>query len=67
VALGPPRFAVLVVAGGAGEMRFSDGREALLEGETWVAPYGAGPLEFAGDELEVIVCLPPGAYEEQHR
>jgi mannose-6-phosphate isomerase len=67
VALGPPRFAVLVVAAGAGEVRFSDGREALLQGETWVAPYGAGPLEFAGDELEVIVCLPPGVYEEQHR
>jgi mannose-6-phosphate isomerase len=61
VALGPPCFAVLVVAAGAGQVRFSDGREALRQGETWVAPYGAGPLEFAGDELEVIVCVPPGA------
>jgi mannose-6-phosphate isomerase len=63
VALGPPCFAVLVVAAGAGEVRFDGGSEPLRHGETWVAPYGAGPLEFAGNELQVIVCLPPGAYE----
>ena len=67
MALGPPSFAVLVVTAGAGEVRFGDGREALRQGETWVAPYGAGPLEFAGDELEVIACLPPGVYEAQDR
>ena len=56
--LGLRAFAVLVVAAGAGEARFSGGRSSP-SGETWVAPYGAGPLEFAGEELEVIVCLPP--------
>ena len=65
VALGPPSFAVLVVAAGAGEVRFSGGPKFSF-GATRVAPYGAGPLEFAGDDLQVIVCLPPGVCEQHH-
>jgi mannose-6-phosphate isomerase len=60
VALGPASFTVLVVAGGAGELGWQSERQAVRRGETWVAPFGAGPLEVAGHELDVIVCLPPG-------
>ena len=58
VALGSASFAVLVVARGVGELRWGSERQAVRRGETWVAPYGAGPLEVAGDNLHVIVCRP---------
>lgn len=64
VALGSASFAVLVVAAGVGELRWGSERQDLRRGETWVVPYGAGPLEVAGDNLDVIVCLPPSVSAE---
>jgi hypothetical protein len=49
---------VLIVTGGAGTLGWSEGVTALRRGETWVVPYGAGPVAFSG-EVEAIVCLPP--------
>ncbi len=58
VALDGPGFAVLVITGGAGRLAWDDGDEPIASGDTWVVPFGAGPLRFTG-ELEAIVCLPP--------
>jgi mannose-6-phosphate isomerase len=54
----PPGFAVLVVESGAGELRCEGDRCQLRKGETWVVPFGAGPLSITGD-LRLLVCLPP--------
>jgi mannose-6-phosphate isomerase len=59
VALGSASFAVLVVAAGAGELRWGNERQTVRRGETWVVPFGSGPLEVAGDSLDVIICQPP--------
>jgi len=65
VALGSASFAVLVVAAGAGELRWANERQTLRRGETWIVPYGAGPLELAGESLDVIVCQPPDSAGER--
>jgi mannose-6-phosphate isomerase len=51
-------YAIPVVTGGAGTMRWAGGEEVLAAGQTWVVPHGAGPLELEGN-LEVIWCAPP--------
>ncbi len=54
-----PSFAVLLVTGGEGALRCSDGDELeLRRGMTAVVPYGAGATTLSGD-LEAIRCLPP--------
>jgi mannose-6-phosphate isomerase len=59
LALGDAGFAVLVVAGGRGDVHWDGGVDAIAEGQTWVVPHGAGPLSFSAAELHVIVCRPP--------
>ena len=59
LALGDAGFAVLVVAGGRGDVHWDGGVDAIAEGQTWVVPHGAGPLSFSAAELQVIVCRPP--------
>lgn len=54
-----PSFGVLLVLGGAGALRSSDGEElALHRGITVLVPYGAGATTLSGD-VEAIRCLPP--------
>lgn len=53
-----PGFAVIVVTGGSGSLRWEGGAEGVERGETWVVPHGAGAARFSGD-VEAIVCLPP--------
>jgi len=54
----PAGYAVLVIESGAGEMRCEGDRCQVHKGETWVVPFGAGPLTITGD-LRLLVCLPP--------
>lgn len=58
VQLRQARFSVLVVTAGSGELHWDRGAEPIRRGETWVVPFGAGSLSFAGS-VETIVCLPP--------
>ncbi|BCB77974.1 class I mannose-6-phosphate isomerase [Phytohabitans flavus] len=51
-------FAVVVVTGGEGELRWSGGSMPVARGRTLVVPAAAGPLEFRG-EVAAIVCRPP--------
>jgi mannose-6-phosphate isomerase len=54
-----PSFAVLLVTGGDGALRSSDGDELELHrGTTALVPYGAGATTLTGD-VEAIRCLPP--------
>ena len=54
-----PSFAVLLVTGGEGALRSSDGDELeLRRGTTALVPYGAGATTLSGD-VEAIRCLPP--------
>ncbi len=54
-----PSFAVLVVTGGEGALRSSDGDELeLRRGTTALVPYGAGATTLTGD-VEALRCLPP--------
>jgi mannose-6-phosphate isomerase len=54
-----PSFAVLLVTGGEGALRSSDGDELeLRRGTTVLVPYGAGATTLSGD-VEAIRCLPP--------
>jgi mannose-6-phosphate isomerase len=54
-----PSFAVLLVLGGEGALRSSDGHELeLRRGMTALVPYGAGATTLSGD-VEAIRCLPP--------
>jgi mannose-6-phosphate isomerase len=53
-----PTFAVLVVKRGSGTVGSGEGAVAVAGGETWVVPYGAGPITMAGD-VELLVCRPP--------
>ena len=66
LALGNAGFAVLVVAGGRGEVHWDGGVDAIAEGQTWVVPHGAGPLSFSAAELQVIVCRPPDPAMGRH-
>jgi hypothetical protein len=56
--LGEAGFRVLVIESGSGAVAWDSGENAVHTGETWVAPYGAGPLSLNG-ALEAIVCCPP--------
>ncbi|GMA38380.1 class I mannose-6-phosphate isomerase [Mobilicoccus caccae] len=56
----PPGFGIVVVTGGTGEMRWSEGAMALVRGDTVVLPADAGEVEFGG-EVSAIVCRPPVA------
>lgn len=58
VALAEPGFAVLVITAGRGRLAWDDGEAPIASGDTWVVPYDAGALRFAG-EVEALVCLPP--------
>jgi hypothetical protein len=49
---------VIVIESGSGAVAWDSGENAVHTGETWVAPYGAGPLSLNG-AVEVIVCCPP--------
>jgi mannose-6-phosphate isomerase len=51
-------FAVVVITGGRGRMSWGDGDLAATAGETYVVPFGAGPLGFVGD-VQALICLPP--------
>ncbi len=54
-----PSFAVVLVTGGEGAMRSSDGGELeLRRGATVLVPYAAGATTLSGD-IEAIRCLPP--------
>jgi mannose-6-phosphate isomerase len=54
-----PSFAILVVTGGEGAVRSSDGDELpLRRGTTALVPYAAGATTLSGD-IEAIRCLPP--------
>jgi mannose-6-phosphate isomerase len=54
-----PSFAVLLVLGGEGALRSSDGHELeLRRGTTTLVPFGAGATTLSGD-IEAIRCLPP--------
>jgi mannose-6-phosphate isomerase len=54
-----PSFAVLLVTGGEGALRSSEGEELeLRRGTTALVPYGAGATTLSGD-IEAIRCLPP--------
>ena len=54
-----PDYAVLVVTGGPGELRWDGGSLPLRHGTTVVVPYAAGPCEVAGgDGIEVLRCRP---------
>jgi mannose-6-phosphate isomerase len=54
-----PSFSVLLVTGGDGALRSSDGDELeLRRGTTALVPYGAGATTLTGD-VEAIRCLPP--------
>jgi len=54
-----PSFAILLVVGGEGALRCSDGEELpLRRGATALVPFGAGATTLTGD-LEAIRCLPP--------
>jgi mannose-6-phosphate isomerase len=58
VGLGESGFGVLVAEEGSGQVRFAAGEEPIRAGETWIVPYGAGPLTLEGD-AELLVCRPP--------
>lgn len=58
VELPEPAFSVLVVAAGSGTLAWEGGRVPVRAGQTFVAPFAAGPLTVDGD-LDVIACLPP--------
>ena len=54
-----PSFAVVLVTGGEGALRSSDGDELeLRRGTTALVPYAAGATTVSGD-IEAIRCLPP--------
>jgi len=54
-----PSFAVVLVTGGEGLLRSSEGDELeLRRGTTALVPYGAGATTVSGD-IEAIRCLPP--------
>jgi mannose-6-phosphate isomerase len=54
-----PSFAVLLVTGGEGALRGSEGDELeLRRGTTALVPYAAGATTLSGD-VEAIRCLPP--------
>ena len=54
-----PSFAVLLVTGGEGALRSSEGDELeLRRGMTALVPFGAGATTLSGD-IEAIRCLPP--------
>ena len=56
--LGTPSFSVLIVVGGAGELRFAGGSVPVASGTTWVVPFAAGELTAVG-ALEILRCVPP--------
>jgi mannose-6-phosphate isomerase len=56
--LGEPGFRVLLIESGSGTFAWGSGEDAVQAGETWVVPYGAGPLSLNG-AVEAIVCCPP--------
>ncbi|GAA4469462.1 class I mannose-6-phosphate isomerase [Phytohabitans houttuyneae] len=58
VTLPEPGFAVVVVTGGRGELRWSGGAMPVTRGRTLVVPAAAGPLQFRG-QVTAIVCRPP--------
>jgi mannose-6-phosphate isomerase len=51
-------FCILVVVRGFGHLHSRAGTADLAQGETWVVPYAASPLQAQGD-LDIIVCMPP--------
>ena len=54
-----PSFAIMLVTGGAGALRSSDGDDLeLRRGRTALVPFAAGATTLSGD-LEAIRCLPP--------
>jgi mannose-6-phosphate isomerase len=54
-----PSFAILLVTGGVGALRSSDGDDLeLRRGTTALVPFAAGATTLSGD-LEAIRCLPP--------
>jgi mannose-6-phosphate isomerase len=57
-----PGFAVAVVTAGSGELRPEDGDAvAVRAGQTWLVDHAAGPVELAGERVEVLRCRPPAA------
>lgn len=53
-----PSFAVLVIVAGNGSLTGDGWHADVSAGQTWVVPWGAGPLTAKG-EMEVLRCLPP--------
>jgi mannose-6-phosphate isomerase len=56
--LGESRFRILVVERGEGALLYGSAEMPVRAGETWVVPYGAGPLRARGN-LELVACDPP--------
>jgi mannose-6-phosphate isomerase len=56
--LQPPTFCVVIVERGRGSLVHAGGSTQVEAGETWVVPFGAGPLRARGD-LELILSVPP--------
>jgi len=56
----PAGFGVLVVEAGDGTLCFGVDAQPVRGGETWVVPFGAGPVRVTGD-VRLLVCLPPGS------
>ena len=54
----PAGFSVLVIETGSGSIAFADRDLPVRAGDTWVVPFGAGPVRIRG-EVRLLVCLPP--------
>ena len=58
----PTDFAIVVVEGGAGTLRWGTGSRKVVRGDYFLKPAALSDLEYdAPDSLELLVCLPPAA------
>jgi mannose-6-phosphate isomerase len=56
--LHPPSFSVVIVERGRGALVHAGGETTIEAGDTWVVPFGAGPVRARGD-LELLLSVPP--------